>query len=336
MRFDCSAELRGALHHAAQLAKELRKLEIKQPSDKWLRGRSDEVRSFVGEQLRALRRDRLAGERAVERVTRHLRRMHREIALRPALAQHVRCCPQGNVWGYLASLSVLVDRNDAVIIVPAVAVDSPEVMARIHEQLPFVTKRAYVVWRKIGRRVPLEDMGSFARIGLVLAARTFDETKGPFGAWACNRMKGAMYDGARHWTRHPRGTTKMAGVNSGDECLDEQKNVDALKRYSDCSYGLEIATDPHALFKTIAAAMPTPEDEAIESERNATLRRAVARLPRNQREVIRGHYFRGQTLHEAAATLRHRRSWGSRLHERGITTLRRNLTKGTRPGRVAA
>jgi len=77
--------------------------------------------------------------------------------------------------------------------------------------------------------------------------------------------------------------------------------------------------------------VPDPEELLQRSERNATLRRAVERLPRRQQEILHLVFYQDMTIEESAQMLGI--SLGSaRTHfERGKHRLREWLPKDTAP-----
>jgi RNA polymerase sigma factor for flagellar operon FliA len=78
-------------------------------------------------------------------------------------------------------------------------------VARILEALDLVPTLARRVHWSFDRFMAVEDLESYAREGLLLAARSYDPTRGvPFRAWATLRMRGAMIDGMRARSHVPR------------------------------------------------------------------------------------------------------------------------------------
>lgn len=71
----------------------------------------------------------------------------------------------------------------------------------------------------------------------------------------------------------------------------------------------------------------TPETLVGELELVTKLRAIVANLPERERALVERHYFGGQTLDAAAASLGLSKSWGSRLHARAIESIGRELRK---------
>jgi RNA polymerase sigma factor for flagellar operon FliA len=87
---------------------------------------------------------------------------------------------------------------------------------------------------------------------------------------------------------------------------------------------LAAATSEEALGETRNA---TPESLVGELELLTKLRAIIASLPDRERELVERHYFGGETLDAAAASLGLSKSWGSRLHARAIESIGRELRK---------
>ena len=223
---------------------------------------------------------------------------------------------------------------------PKDTVDSPEVLARFSAELDLVD----LVARQMGSRAgggtaTLDDLRSFGREGLLHAARTFDPARGvPFRRWANMRIKGAVIDGLRQWGGIPRRLYReLRGVEAGDRMLEAYDEEDAAgpavspeaadQRLS--SYLAGIAT---AIAVGTMTAAPrdgvdpegrevSPEDLLGEAQLMARVKQIVALLPEQQRTLVQRHYFGGETLDEAAASIGLSKSWGSRLHARALEAI---------------
>jgi RNA polymerase sigma factor for flagellar operon FliA len=71
----------------------------------------------------------------------------------------------------------------------------------------------------------------------------------------------------------------------------------------------------------------TPEDLLAEAQLMARVKAVVAKLPDQERALVERHYFKGETLDEAAAAIGLSKSWGSRLHARAIESIARELRR---------
>jgi RNA polymerase sigma factor for flagellar operon FliA len=223
--------------------------------------------------------------------------------------------------------------------------DAPETLSRFHAELDLVDIIARQLGRRIARTVTLDDLRSFGREGLLHAARTFDPSRGvPFRRWANLRIRGAMIDGLRQWGSLPRRLYRdLRAFEAGDCVLESYDEEDAAHPATTpeaadarlTSYLAGIAT---AMAVGAIAASPvegaergsqdaTPEDLLGEAELLARVRQIVATLPAQERTLIEHHYFGGETLDQAAASLGLSKSWGSRLHARAIESIASALRK---------
>jgi RNA polymerase sigma factor FliA len=225
--------------------------------------------------------------------------------------------------------------------------DSPEVLARFAAELDLVD----IVARQMGSRarggtVTLDDLRSFGREGLLQAARTFDPTRGvPFRRWANLRIKGAVIDGLRQWGGLPRRVYReLYGEEAGDRMLEAYDEEDAAGPVTSAegaderlsSYLAGIAT-AIAVGTLVAAPREnvdpeggdvTPEDLLGDAQLLARVKEIVAGLPEQQRTLVQKHYFGGETLDDAAASIGLSKSWGSRLHARALEAIGQELRRG--------
>jgi RNA polymerase sigma factor for flagellar operon FliA len=225
----------------------------------------------------------------------------------------------------------------------AVPADSPEVLARFQAEIDLVDLVARQMARRMARTVTLDDLKSFAHEGLLQAARTFDASKGvPFRRWANLRIKGAIIDGVRRWGSLPRRVYReLQAIQAGDRVLEAYDEEDAAnpartpeaadERLSSYLAGIATAI---AIGSMTAAPREnvdsegnelSPEDRFAQAEMVARVKEIVAELPMQERTLVEKHYFGGETLDDAAASIGLSKSWGSRLHARAIESIARKL-----------
>jgi RNA polymerase sigma factor for flagellar operon FliA len=224
--------------------------------------------------------------------------------------------------------------------------DSPDVLARFHAERDLVDIVARQMVRRIGGGiVTLDDLESFGQEGLLQAARTFDASRGvPFRRWANMRIKGAMLDGIRQWGNLPRRVYReLQGMEAGDRMLEAYDEEDSANPTTTPEAADERLTTYLAGIATAIAvgtmmAAPrenidaegrdvTPEDLLAEAQLMARVKAVVAKLPDQERALVERHYFKGETLDEAAAAIGLSKSWGSRLHARAIESIARELRR---------
>jgi RNA polymerase sigma factor for flagellar operon FliA len=217
--------------------------------------------------------------------------------------------------------------------------DSPEVLARFHAELDLVEIVARQVSRRIGPAITVDDLRSFGREGLLHAARTYDPGRGvPFRRWANLRVKGALVDGIRRWGGLPRRVYReLRAIEAADlvqASHDEEHCVDppSSPEVADARLATYLAGMATAMVVGALAARTSDPDQTVSNEAGpedafgkaellARIKAAVARLPDKERTLLERHYFGGETLEDAAASLGLSKSWGSRLHARAIEAL---------------
>jgi RNA polymerase sigma factor FliA len=223
--------------------------------------------------------------------------------------------------------------------------DPPEVLARFRSESDLVDLIAKQMARRVGRSVTLDDLKSFGQEGLLRAARSFDPSRGvPLRRWANVRVKGAMIDGVRQWSNLPRRVyQELRGVQAGDlllEAYEEQDatNPPASSETADDRLSWYLAGIATAIAVGTMVAAPrenvdpdgrdvTPEDLLGDAELVALVKKIVARLPDQERTLIERHYFMGETIDDAAASIGLSKSWGCRLHARAIELIGNELRK---------
>jgi RNA polymerase sigma factor FliA len=222
--------------------------------------------------------------------------------------------------------------------------DSQEVLRLFHGHVDLVEIVAKQITRRVGGAVPLDDLRSFGREGLLKAARTFDESRGvPFRRWANVRVSGAILDGMRTWGYLPRRVYReMAAIAAADQMLsaysEELSGIPSLSaEAADDRIGfyLQGLATAMAVGTLIGASTEiddeghsvSPEELLARAEFVDKVRAIVAGMPERERSLMERHYFGGQTLEEAAAAIGLSKSWGSRLHARAIEIITKALRR---------
>jgi len=222
--------------------------------------------------------------------------------------------------------------------------ETPETLARFHAELDLVDLLARQLGRRVNRAVTLDDLRAFGREGLLQAARTFDPTRGvPFRRWANLRIRGAMIDGLRQWGGLPRRLYReLRALEAGDRLLASYDEEDATRpattpeaadqRLTSYLSGMATAMAIGTLSAPYehadrSSGEPSPEDLVSDAELLGQVKEIVAGLPAQERTLVERHYFGGETLDDAAASLGLSKSWGSRLHARAIESIARTLRR---------
>jgi RNA polymerase sigma factor FliA len=219
------------------------------------------------------------------------------------------------------------------------------VEARVKEALDLVPILARQLRRNFGDRIDLDDLSSAGREALVLAARTFDDSRGvPFRRWANLRIRGGMIDSLRRAGNLPRRVyAELRAIEAADLVQDTYIEEDAAKPTPAAAAADANLTHYLAGLATAMAlglvAQPSPTntpegakdntesaDETIErGQMLEVLKRAIDERPDAERALIRRHYFDGLKFEEVAKELGLSKSWASRLHARAIEGVKQTL-----------
>jgi len=222
--------------------------------------------------------------------------------------------------------------------------DSPDVLARFHQEIDLVDINARQVARRIAAHtVTLDDLRSFGHEGLLYAARSFEESHHvPFRRWANLRIRGAMIDGVRKWGNLPRRIYRelraMAAADALQGVYDEeyapvpsptaeQADERIATTLTSLATALAVGSAAGAIRDGEGASDSgaSPEEMVANAELVARVRGIMARMPDVERALIERHYFGDETLDQAAGALGLSKSWGSRLHARAIETIARAM-----------
>jgi RNA polymerase sigma factor for flagellar operon FliA len=201
---------------------------------------------------------------------------------------------------------------------------------------------------RLSGRAPLDELKSWGREGLLVAAQRFDETRGvPFRAYASYRVRGAILDGLRKSADLPRRTFRRlqmaeAAANYAEGALADlsgppppgETREDAERLLDEhlaamataMAAGLLHATAPgEAGAPTLVDPEPDPEERLQRAELARLLMQHIDTLPDDERTLVRRHYFEGERFDHVAGELGLSKSWASRLHTRAIGRLTKKM-----------
>lgn len=218
--------------------------------------------------------------------------------------------------------------------------DSPEIRTRFDAEIGFADSIARLMMRELTISThTYDEIRSFAREGLLLAARSFDESRGlPFRKWANVRVRGAVIDGLRKFGSMPRRMYReLQARRAAEEVMDAYQEEDAARAPSsaedaDARLAERLAGLATAMAIGLVAAPDSVEasneEKYEQAETLARVRAAVAKLADAERTIVERMYFAGETLDEASAAAGLSKSWGCRLHARAIDAITRKLAQG--------
>lgn len=219
-------------------------------------------------------------------------------------------------------------------------------LARVNEGLELVEIIARQMRRQFGPHVRVDDLASYGREALLAAARSFDPDRGvPFRRWANLRIRGSMIDAARQGGNLPKRVyRKLRALQAADQVHETANENQAAAppqgpAAADAQLGDQLASAAMAM----ALGFLSPRGgEALESAKDpdhspesnvghaqliARIKAAIAELPEQERTLLTRHYFDDVNLDEASRELGLSKSWGSRLHARGIESIARYLKR---------
>ena len=232
--------------------------------------------------------------------------------------------------------------------------DAKQISALIEDNIDLVNHVVYQVAMHFPRHVEREELARAGSLGLVEAARRYDESKGvPFRRFAAQRIRGAIIDAVRAADWAPRSVRSLARRLD----LAEQRLASNLGRLPDrtelaealsMTMG-ELRDLEDRLFRSVVLAFDhqvvdgveeeltlvdviedpsviEPSEELERRELHAYLRDALALLPERQKLVIIGYFLQNKTSQELARFLGVTESRVSQIHSEAVLRLRTLLS----------
>jgi len=221
---------------------------------------------------------------------------------------------------------------------------------RIAAGLPFVESLARRVASSMPHSIELGDLVQDGVLGLIDAARRFDEARGiKFKTFAERRVRGAMIDALRRdaW---PRGVRRQRReLDAARETLrrelgyepshaelaakvgsDEKRLSRTILRINTIESTSPLATGEHMDESSLPAALVPPEPDAPDAayeklETRERVRTAIQTLPWRERKVIGLYYYGEVTMKQIGAEIGVNESRVSQLHARAIRRLKEAL-----------
>lgn len=231
--------------------------------------------------------------------------------------------------------------------------DSQVTAKLIEEHLPLVKHIVFQVAVHFPRHVDRDELARAGALGLVEAARRYDESRGvPFDRFAAQRIRGAILDTVRAADWAPRSVRTLARKLEGVEqrLATELGRVPVASEMAD-ALGMtrqELSRLQDRMFRSVVLALEhevsddTDEDltlvdvltdrgaveplEELETrELHAYLRDAVDLLPERQRLVVVGYFLEGRTSQELARFLGVTESRVSQLRSEALAMLKEGI-----------
>lgn len=219
----------------------------------------------------------------------------------------------------------------------------------LREAMRLLDNVARNVRRQVGDWLDVEELKAFAHEALTEVLARFDPSRGvEFGAYARVRLRGAIIDGLRKESGLPRGVgARLRSLQAADLFVEtnaeEQNDVRAARDADTADARLAALLRGIATASAVGLVCGGHDNDGEEyahpnSQRGsdpelfvqrAELRRVIERALRavggKEADILRRHYLEDQDLQDAAAEMGLSKSWGSRLHARGIEILAEKL-----------
>ena len=225
-----------------------------------------------------------------------------------------------------------------------------EMNEMIEANLPLVKHIVLQVAVHFPRHVEREELARAGALGLVEAARRYDESRGvPFDRFAAQRIRGAILDAVRAADWAPRSVRTLARKLEATEqrlasrlgrvpTIEEMAealsmNTNELNRLRDRMFRSVVLALEHEVSDDVDDDLTLvdvlvdhtavePSEELETRELHAYLRDAIALLPERQRLVIIGYFLEGRTSQDLARFLDVTESRISQIRSEAIQMLK--------------
>lgn len=215
--------------------------------------------------------------------------------------------------------------------------------AFLEEHTPLVKRIAHHLAPKLPSCIQLEDLIQAGMIGLIEAARKFDDTKGAsFVTYAGIRIRGSMLDEVRKgdWTprsvhrnnrRVAKATQEIENAKGREARVQEiaEKLGVSLKDYhdfiQDSNHSRILAFEDLGLNEAIITnthgSMPNPIEGVQQADFTASLSAELAKLSDREKLVVALYYDEDLNLKEVGEVLGVSESRVSQIHSQAMTRL---------------
>jgi RNA polymerase sigma factor for flagellar operon FliA len=196
-----------------------------------------------------------------------------------------------------------------------------------------------IAWKtrqRLPRAVELDDLVAYGQIGLLEAIAAFDATRSrKFTTYAWHRIRGAMLDGLGKMTwfdraAYERGVYERKGTEAAatPPSPPAEGGAAAPAAAATPATGPAEKTPARRLMRNDLENVAVMSREADASEASLHLelvmflRDLLSALPEKESALLRGTFFEGRTLTEAARRVGISTAWASRLQTRTLADLR--------------
>jgi RNA polymerase sigma factor for flagellar operon FliA len=238
-----------------------------------------------------------------------------------------------------------------------------EVAALIEDHLELVNHVVFQVAVHFPRHVDRDDLARAGALGLVEAARRYDESRGvPFNRFAAQRIRGAIIDAVRAADWAPRSVRLLARrLDAAEHELFTRLGRAPSAAETAAALGMsreDLDTLRERLFRSVVLAfehmavdsddeeltlldviedrtMVEPSVQLEDRELHAYLRDAVALLPERHRLVVVGYFLEERTSEDLARFLGVTESRISQMRSEALAMLKDGIERQYRPDEAA-
>lgn len=239
---------------------------------------------------------------------------------------------------------------------------NPETQKLIEDHLPLVRHVVFQVAVNFPRHVDRDELATAGALGLVEAARRYDESRGvPFDRFAAQRVRGAILDAVRAADWAPRSVRNLARrLESIEQRL--ASNLGRMPSAEETAEALGVSGEElrrlqDKMFRSVVLALEydvndgeedltlvevltddttlEPAEELENRELKAYLRDAVDLLPERHRIVVVGYFLEGRKSQDLASFLGVTESRISQLRSEALEMLREGITAQYEPDHQA-
>jgi len=218
-----------------------------------------------------------------------------------------------------------------------------DVDALVREHLPLVGHLVRTVLMRVPTHVNQDDLVSAGMLALVLAARSFDASRGvPFTGFAAIRIRGALTDALRSMDWASRAVRSKARqvdavrnelaaalgrTPSRDEVAQTMgvtvAELDAVEADLDRAAVVSLQSlNPEGVDERLPQASDGPEALLIKREQIGYLHDAIAELPERLRLIVQRYFFENRKMSEIAEELGVTESRISQLRSEALVLMR--------------
>lgn len=202
-------------------------------------------------------------------------------------------------------------------------------MFLLHQGL--VRAIAWKTHQRVPHHVEIDDLIAYGQIGLLEAIAAFDaERSRKFTTFAWHRIRGAILDGlgTMSWFNRARFERSEYEQPAASPSSASGSAAAAASTTATSATAAPVSSRGRRPIRSgledVAVMSREPEagDDVLKREMIAFLRDLVGALPEKEGGLLRGVFFEGRTLTEAARRVGISTAWASRLQTRTLADLR--------------